>query len=543
MKTKFAKMLPLLLAIVIVSALVTAFGIMSSAADFSSAVDAWFRNADSFNTNFTRNNAGAGMNVTAGNDGSLTVTTTSATGTSDWFPAAMTAPIRLSDLNGAQVKFKLDDGFNFGNYNAFNGSVSFTWANALAGVGDSYVKGLFTPSKLEYNRYYDVLNGNTLQGGLAQQLKANNLQALCVTLFPHQNGSDSMSRHVSYVQVYATNGATYSGNVSIDLSSPCEIEVARVSGTTFSVKINGSTICTLNTGFVDTTGGLNNLTVWTSHSNSSPSSFRTNYSIIEMNYFPAAAFPTAAYDVFAQIRALPQPSEIQPSDEAAVTSARSAYNALSETMKTWMPDDVMTKLALCEAAFAPSSGFVLVDSSTTPTDINIGLSSFATGTAKKLTLLDGADLLTPVTVKKDQTLIINSGASANSVSGEKGAKLEIGLTGFANSINPGKAYVANANGEWEEIVPEFSIRGATILRANNPLSLSTQSLKFGAHLYKNAAASSIRDYGIVYLPAIALGSNELTLATPTAAMPLLTSVSSWLTLITPRQKAALALES
>ena len=518
MNSKLKRLLPVLTVLLLISALVAAFTVIGNAADYSATLNSWFKNADSFNTKFTGNGNTMNLAVTAGNDGSIRVTTGSASGNETWFPAAMAAPVRLSNLDGAQVKFKLDNGFNFGNYNAFNGCVCFAWANALRGVDAPYVNSVFTPNHLQYNRYLDVGSGSRVWGGLGPQLKDKGVQGFSVTLFPNSDGTDIMSRHASFIEVYCTNGQTYAGSLSVDLSQECEIAIRRASGSSFTVRVNGNDVCTINTGFADTTAGLNCLTAWTSFSNNDMGSYRTNFSITEMNNFTAAAFPTAAYDVFMQISALPEPAAITTNDEDAVNAARSAYESLSDTMKTWIPEDTAMKLALCEAAFQPSTGYALLDDSTDPIAIASAVSSFASGSAAKMTVLDGSALLTPVTVKSNQTLIINNGASAASVSGRKGAKLEIAPNAVVESLGSGKIYFADDNNAWQEAVPSVFMRGATILRAGDPLSLANQSLKFGASIAKNAVSSDITDYGIIYLPDFILGNGELELTTPTAAI-------------------------
>ena len=127
-----------------------------------------------------------------------------------------------------------------------------------------------------------------------------------------------------------------------------------------------------------------------------------------------------------------------------------------------------------------------------------------------------------ISIDGSSIIVIGSSAVCTSViTAEAGAKVYASVGSVFGSYENGHVYVYDGN-EWiiADTDPDVSLQGATILRADDPLSLETQSLKFGMYLYDSSISQDIIGFGVIYIPAAAteLSASEITLDTPLAAV-------------------------
>ncbi|MBQ7499545.1 MAG: hypothetical protein IJT91_01485 [Clostridia bacterium] len=139
-----------------------------------------------------------------------------------------------------------------------------------------------------------------------------------------------------------------------------------------------------------------------------------------------------------------------------------------------------------------------------------------------IVLIDTCQLNGDIPIKSGQRLILNRGAVciAELLEVEPGAKVCMALGSQWNGREPGHIYEFDGTDWVIADGVDLRIQGATILAADDPLSLDKQSLKFGVYLYESDITDDIVEYGVIYIPdaATELSPSEITPDTPLAAI-------------------------
>ena len=492
--------------------------VASHANDFSGNEKYWINSGDVFDL-FERSGKGCHLYSAVDDNGYIRCTSCSGKSSDSWFPTVTSIPKQYDiALNGMSMTFTLDAPMAMGGSpDGYNGYVSVAWVTNVNGNTEKTAGALAVPDSLLSSGY--LLSGQQQTAGFGRRIWSNRMiKGVCLTLLPSYNGTDGISLIASHAQIVYNSSDRIDLDLpyKVDLSVPCTVSFEVNENDLCSVKINGAVIAQVETINLPSRGCA-------AFSAMSASESVCYYSIRKLNGYAAGLIGSEVYKLSEEIGKLPQADLLTFSQSKKVEELYNRYLALPADEKALVDPSVSAKLYSARAALVSSSdvGYAYADGSDDPVRLSSSIHGFAIGAVKSMELLSGAMINNNIPIGPDQTLLLDDGSVLNAFTDPaKGARIEIAPGAYAYGFGEPGIYTYNGTG-WDRFEPDFSMKGATVLRNGNELAQTPQSLKFGTYIYKTENCGCITGFGTVFIPAAAAPgytAGTITLETPNAAV-------------------------